>query len=319
MQRIARGIGYSTTFIIMMLVLWLLWTINQDRVLGPYKIQVAFPNVGTLMEDDPVKIQGVTVGKVIDIERRNEAALVTLEIFKRKAISRHSHFINYNYSLFGSRMILLIPSDEEVALNPQEIQEGYFLDGVSESIHRMGELLSFVMQVQSKVQFLHQGSSSDSSSQSLQALFTNKLYPLAHAYAQLSQDFTAFEKATEQQSQSLQQEMASAQKMTKHWRQHSDSLLQVGQAAIDKINQFTDQNAKFLQNIDRLTQAIADTSAGLPKALLQRELYDQLLAFDHDLQGLLKILRHEGLQEAIHFWRNIHILGNNPTHTQHVK
>ena len=64
--------------------------------------------------------------------------------------------------------------------------------------------------------------------------------------------------------------------------------------------------------LEEVVVACQDTTQGPSRFLVQRELYDRTLAITHALQDLLKVLRDDGLTDAIHFWRNVHIRFRKP-------
>ena len=50
-------------------------------------------------------MRGVEVGRVISIRAADSGAVATLELYRQTRLPKDSRFVNFNYSLFGARMV----------------------------------------------------------------------------------------------------------------------------------------------------------------------------------------------------------------------
>jgi hypothetical protein len=74
----------------------------------------------------------------------------------------------------------------------------------------------------------------------------------------------------------------------------------------------TAQSTVVLRGLEEIALACQDTSKGPSRFLVQRDIYDRTLALTHALQDLLKVIKQDGLTDAIHFWRNVHLHWRKP-------
>src|SRR4051812_16187015 len=109
MENTARIAGYSVALAILAGMLSVIFILREGVLFPHNRVKVAFPSIGTLMEDDPVKSRGVEVGRVASIEAGNGTAVATLELYRRVTLPKDTRFINYNYSMFGARMVIMVP------------------------------------------------------------------------------------------------------------------------------------------------------------------------------------------------------------------
>ena len=71
----------------------------------PQKIQAYFSQISNLTKGDPVRINGVKQGKVVDIRLQENHVLVTMEINKEVVITEGSRITIQNIGLMGERMV----------------------------------------------------------------------------------------------------------------------------------------------------------------------------------------------------------------------
>jgi ABC-type transporter Mla subunit MlaD len=309
MERYARITGYAVAIALLAGLLLLVSGLRQGLLFPHNRVQVRFPAIGTLMEDDPVKSRGVSVGRVAGIRAADGGAIATLELFHRVPIPKGSRFINYNYSLFGARMVILVPGDSKEAIDPNAIQEGDFSTGVSETIHRVEDLLRVVAEYKRLTMRLERGSDT---SLSVQQLLATKVYPVLEQFGTLVKDMDSLETEAGRQLDRLSEASAGVNRFGRDLSEQSDTLVLRANRTLARLAILTGQATTVLHGLEEVVVACQDTTQGPSRFLVQRELYDRTLAITHALQDLLKVLRDDGLTDAIHFWRNVHIRFRKP-------
>lgn len=294
----------------MLAALLCLVSLLRDGILFPHnRIQVAFPAIGTLMEDDPVKLQGVQVGRVHKIESRDGAAIATLEFFHKTPIMRGSRFINFNYSLFGARMIILVPGDSETPIDKDAIQQGDFSSGVAETIHKVEDLLVTVMEYKKLSTRLELGSDT---SLSIQEFLSQRVYPVLEEFGAFTRDLEALQSQAGDHLDHLSRASADVNRFGRDLSVGTDTLVLRANRTLGQLALLTAQATVVLRGLEEILIAGQDTTKGSGRFLTQRELYDQALSLTHALQDILKIAKKDGLTDAIHFWRNVHIRWGKP-------
>lgn len=303
MEKKARIAGYAVALAVLAGLLSLVALLREDVLFPHNRLQVAFPAVGTLMEDDPVTMHGVQVGRVAAIEAGKEGSIAILEFFHRTPIPSGSRFINYNYSLFGARMVILVPGESLEPMDVSAIQPGVFSSGVAESIHRVEELLVTMMEYKSLSARLEHGGDS---SMSLQDLMESRIYPALGEFAALSRQLELVETAASAHLADLAEASVKVDRFGRDISSQSDSLISRANRTLLQLAEVTAQATVVLRSLERLMLASQDTT-GLPSSLLvRRELYDKALTLTHTLRDLLEAWKKDGLKDIIHFWRNVH-------------
>src|SRR3712207_3927968 len=108
MENTARLTGYAIALTVLGGLLALVLMLQDGALFRANEVRVVFPAIGTLMEDDPVKLHGVEVGRVADISATPEGSVATLDLCHRVPLATDSRFVNYNYILCGARMVILV-------------------------------------------------------------------------------------------------------------------------------------------------------------------------------------------------------------------
>ncbi len=309
MENRARLVGYIVILLALGIFLWGISVLKTGILFPHHRIQVAFPAIGTLMTDDPVKMQGVEVGRVEKISAGNGVAIATLEMYKRGTLAKDCHFINYNYSLFGARMVILVPGKSKEILDENQIQTGDFITGVTETIHRIDALLKTVVEFRNLAATLEHG---NDSTPSLQSLMTEKVYPTLAAYGKFSEDLESLQNNISGKINALTTSGNQLNSFSRNLTAGSDTLIIKANASLEQLAILTAQGEKLLTTLDKILAHAQDTSQAGMNILVQRDLYDRTLILDRSLQDLLNAMKNKGVQDMIHFWRNVHIHFGKP-------
>ncbi len=284
------------------------------ELLNPALIaKVRFEDVGTLRNQSPVIYQGVLVGEVRSIHRENGLALVELEMFQHLDLSSDSKIINFNYSLFGDRLIFINQGIEDSRIDWSLEQEGVFKAGVAETLHKVDSLLQTFQSLNKLATEILVGTESQPS---ISQIFSRQVLPVFTELNSMLGNFSNTEKTLKislQQSASLSQQIRGmvriGAKGTEQFLITSDSMLTQSAYLLESLNSSTEKIAVQMQ-------ALTDPDNAVNQILLRKELFQSLNQFTLSLNQLLKILKQDGLSEIIGFWKNVHILGTNPTKKQ---
>lgn len=309
MERYARLAGYCVALAMLAALLFLV-SMLRDGILFPHnRIRVAFPAIGTLMEDDPVKLQGVQVGRVAGIESVDGTAIATLEFFHRTPIMQGSRFINFNYSLFGARMVILVPGESGKPIDKSRVQQGDFSSGVAETIHKVEDLLVTVMEYKKLSSRLELGSDT---SMSIQEFLSQRVYPVLEEFGAFTRDLEMIQSRAGAHLDRLSDASVEVNRFGRDLSAGTDTLVLRANRTLAQLAILTSQATIVLKGLEEIVIASQDTSNGASRFLVQREMYDQALSLTHALQDILKIAKKDGLSDAIHFWRNVHFRWRKP-------
>lgn len=309
MEKYARITGYAAALAILAGCLLLVVSLREGLLLPRHRVQVRFPAIGTLMEDDPVKVRGVAVGRVASIRAEDGDAIATLEFFRHAPIPADSRFINFNYSLFGARMVILVPGTSPRPMDVNAVQPGDFNNGVSETIHRVEELLGAVAEYKRLSRRLELGSDS---SLSVQQFLADRVYPVLAEFGALVGKMDSLQAAAGERLAGLETASAGFDRLGRDLAAQSDTLVLRAEKTLVRLGALTAQSTAVLGSLEGIVAACQDSSRGPGRILARRDLYDRALAATHTLEDILKILRDDGLTDAIHFWRNVHFRRKAP-------
>ena len=99
-----------------------------------------FTQVSTLVLDDPVKVNGVKLGKVEAIELSGHRVVVTIRLRTDVKIPKDSEIRVQNIGIMGERQIGIILGDKTEYYAPGDTITGQFDAGIAEAIGLAGEL-----------------------------------------------------------------------------------------------------------------------------------------------------------------------------------
>lgn len=302
MEKYARITGYAVVVAILLAALALVAGLREGLLFPHNRMQIRFPAIGTLMEDDPVKLRGVAVGRVASIRSDDNGAIATVEFFHHRPLPADSRFINFNHSLFGARMIILVPGSSSRPMDQRAIQQGEFSPGVSEAIHRVEALLRTVGEYQRLSTRLERGTDS---TLSVQAFLASRIYPVLEEFGALVRDMDTLQAEAGAGLDRIAEAAAGADRFGRDIAAQSDTLVMRADRTLTRLALLTAQATAVLRSLEEIVAAGQDTASAAGRVLMRRDIYDRALAMTHSLEDLLKVLREDGLTDAIHFWRNV--------------
>ena len=135
------AVGLVVLLAIIILIFGLFFLNDKDprEVFDTYYLR--FPQVSTLTLDDPVKINGVKLGKVEDIYLSGHRVLVVVRIRIDVRIPVGSEIRVQNIGIMGERQIGIILCDSSENYSPNDTIDGQFDAGIAEALGLAGEII----------------------------------------------------------------------------------------------------------------------------------------------------------------------------------
>lgn len=135
------AVGLVVLLAIIILIFGLFFLNDKDprEVFDTYFLR--FPQVSTLTLDDPVKINGVKLGKVEDIHLAGTKVLVVVRIRNDVRIPVGSEIRVQNIGIMGERQIGVILCDSSQNYAPGDTIDGQFDAGIAEALGLAGEII----------------------------------------------------------------------------------------------------------------------------------------------------------------------------------
>lgn len=110
-------VGMFTIVALAVLIVGYLWFQEMLEAADYREVQVRFPAGGGLKPGDPVQIQGVKRGKVLDIRPEKTGAMVTLSVAMDFPLPVDSEILILDENLMGGKMVNILPGTSDELLD----------------------------------------------------------------------------------------------------------------------------------------------------------------------------------------------------------
>jgi len=305
-----RKIGFTVSFFVLLAILIISFYMARDLIRGPHLLKVNFNNVGTLILQEPVSMDGVEVGRVHKIEYTPTHALVTLEFYRRIEIPKDSKIINFNHSLMGSRMIFIYRSKSSQNMDFTVVQKGHFEEGIAEMLHKTELILNMVEEFKNFALRYYQGNDSTTS---FVEIFEKKIMSSIMNYRKSLINVLEMEKYIVDRIKKIEEITKNFRSITKITGKNVRMVTEESDIYMAKIDSLLlDVNDMVLQ-AEKLIVFITKGENVVHDIIYKRALFEKIEALNRSLNNVVLILQAEGITEIINFWKNVHILGTNPT------
>lgn len=134
------SVGLVVLLAVIVLVFGIFFLNEKDPRETFNTFHLRFTQVSTLVIDDPVKINGVKLGKVESIELSGHRVVVTIRLRTDVKIPKDSEIRVQNIGIMGERQIGMILGDENNYFAPGDTIDGKFDAGIAEALGLAGEV-----------------------------------------------------------------------------------------------------------------------------------------------------------------------------------
>ena len=134
------SVGLVVILAIVILVFGVFFLNEKDPRETYNTFYLRFTQVSTLVLDDPVKVNGVKLGKVENIELSGHRVVVTVRLRTDVKIPKDSEIRVQNIGIMGERQIGMILGDSTEYFSPKDTINGQFDAGIAEAIGLAGEV-----------------------------------------------------------------------------------------------------------------------------------------------------------------------------------
>ena len=160
----SRMVGYGAVLVVGLVVLFLSWRIYVYTQLERDSAWVHFTGsgdlIGSLQEDDPVAIQGVTIGQVEEIRSASDGVRVRLRFWKHQKLWRDATATNLGNGMMGMRFVLLLPGADSLhPLDRNADIPGTFRPGIAEVMSGIQQVVAQVATIESGIHLIAAGDS----------------------------------------------------------------------------------------------------------------------------------------------------------------
>lgn len=139
-NRLYLIVGFVVLLSLVVLVFGMFFLNDNDPRERFHRYYLKFTQVSTLNFDDPVKVNGVKLGKVLDIKLDGLRVMVEIRLREDVKISKDSEIRVQNIGLMGERQIGIILGNKQEFWQPGDTISGLFDAGIAEAMGLAGEV-----------------------------------------------------------------------------------------------------------------------------------------------------------------------------------
>lgn len=133
-------VGFVVLLTMVILVFGVFFLNDNDPRERFHRYFILVPQVSTLSIDDPVKVNGVKLGKVETMDLVGHQVCVRVRLREDVRISRNSEARIQNIGLLGERQVGILLGDTNSYWNPGDTLNGIFDAGIAEAMGLAGEV-----------------------------------------------------------------------------------------------------------------------------------------------------------------------------------
>lgn len=286
------SVGLVVLLAIVILVFGMFFLNEKDPRETFNTFYLRFTQVSTLVLDDPVKVNGVKLGKVESIDLAGHRVVVRVRLRTDVKIPKDSEIRVQNIGIMGERQIGMILGDSEEYFTPGDTVDGQFDAGIAEALGLAGEVCDSTKVLLESVKKALNGTIADPD-------FQNRFKVLLTKAENLEDRLMNLVNTTDPQ---LKKSLAGLNEVT----QKVNELVEGVKPPIDNLFAGTDKvvnNANGLiadlegvtKHLDDLIAKVQSTDNTVGTLLNDKTLHDDLVKAVHAADSLFRVILHDGL------------------------
>ena len=297
------SVGLVVLLAVVVLVFGIFFLNEKDPREKFNTFHLKFTQVSTLVLDDPVKINGVKLGKVENIELSGHRVVVTIRLRDDVRIPKDSEIRVQNIGIMGERQIGIILGDEEKYFTPGDTIDGQFDAGIAEALGLAGEVCDSTKVLLESVKAALNGTISNPEFQDRFKTLLDKAENLEDRLMGLVQNTDPQLKRT---LAGLNEATGKVNQLVDGVKQPIDSLFANTDKVVGNANNLIGELEGVTKHLDELvgqvqakTQA-KDNTVGL--LLNDKTLHDELVKTVRSADSLFRIILQDGLDINVDFF-----------------
>lgn len=251
-----------------------------------------FSQVSTLVLDDPVKVNGVKLGKVENIELAGHRVVVTIRLRDDVKIPKDSEIRVQNIGIMGERQIGMILGDSEEYFAPGDTINGQFDAGIAEALGLAGEVCDSTKVLLEAVKTALNGTIANSEFQDrFKTLLTkaesleDRLMTLVNTTdPQLKKSLDGLNEVTEK-----------VNGLVDGVKQPIDNMFAGADKVLGNANNLISELEGVTKHLDELIAKVQSPDNTVGTLLNDRQLHDDLVKTVHSADSLFRVILHDGL------------------------
>jgi phospholipid/cholesterol/gamma-HCH transport system substrate-binding protein len=286
------SVGLVVLLAIVILVFGMFFLNEKDPRETFNTFYLRFTQVSTLVLDDPVKVNGVKMGKVEDISLAGHRVVVRIRLRTDVKIPKDSEIRVQNIGIMGERQIGMILGDEEAYFAPGDTINGQFDAGIAEALGLAGEVCDSTKVLLESVKSALNGTIANPD---FQERFRTLLTKAENLEDRLMTMVNTTDPQLKKSLASLNEVMGKVDALVDGVKPPIDNLFANADKTIGHADALVGQLEGVTKHLDNLIAKVQSKDNTVGILLSDRKLHDDLVKTVHSADSLFRVILHDGL------------------------
>ena len=251
-----------------------------------------FSQVSTLVLDDPVKVNGVKMGKVEDISLAGHRVVVRIRLRTDVKIPKDSEIRVQNIGIMGERQIGMILGDAESYWAPGDTINGQFDAGIAEALGLAGEVCDSTKVLLESVKEALNGTIANPD---FQERFRTILAKAESLEDRLMTMVNTTDPQIKKSLNGLNDVMGKVETLVDGVKPPMDNLFANADKVVGNAHHLVSELEGVTKHLDELIAKVQSKDNTMGILLSDRALHDDLVKTIHSADSLFRVILHDGL------------------------
>ena len=251
-----------------------------------------FTQVSTLVLDDPVKVNGVKMGKVEDISLAGHRVVVRIRLRTDVKIPKDSEIRVQNIGIMGERQIGMILGDAESYWAPGDTINGQFDAGIAEALGLAGEVCDSTKVLLESVKEALNGTIANPD---FQERFKTLLTKAESLEDRLMTMVNTTDPQIKKSLNGLNEVMGKVETLVDGVKPPMDNLFANADKVVGNADHLVSELEGVTKHLDELIAKVQSKDNTVGILLSDRVLHDDLVKTIHSADSLFRVILHDGL------------------------
>ena len=286
------SVGLVVLLAIVILVFGMFFLNEKDPRETFNTFYLRFTQVSTLVLDDPVKVNGVKMGKVEDISLAGHRVVVRIRLRTDVKIPKDSEIRVQNIGIMGERQIGMILGDAETYWAPGDTINGQFDAGIAEALGLAGEVCDSTKVLLESVKAALNGTIA---SPDFQDRFRTILAKAESLEDRLMVMVNTTDPQLKKSLNNLNEVMGKVDALVDGVKPPIDGLFANADKVIGNADGLMNELEGVTKHLDELIAKVQSRDNTVGILLSDRKLHDDLVKTVHSADSLFRVILHDGL------------------------
>ena len=286
------SVGLVVLLAVVILVFGMFFLNEKDPRETFHTYYLRFTQVSTLVLDDPVKVNGVKMGKVEDISLAGHRVVVRIRLRTDVKIPKESEIRVQNIGIMGERQIGMILGDAESYWAPGDTINGQFDAGIAEALGLAGEVCDSTKVLLESVKEALNGTIANPD---FQERFRTLLTKAEGLEDRLMTMVNTTDPQLKKSLNSLNEVMGKVDALVEGVKPPLDGLFANADKVIGNADGLVGELEGVTKHLDELIAKVQSKDNTVGILLSDRKLHDDLVKTVHSADSLFRVILHDGL------------------------